>query len=166
MRKHSRLVSITLLAVCLATGSAFATRPTPHQRLDAVLRPITEQLTQLQATDAERHDVADLTSRAEAIAADLVEAQQHAAPDRVTALTHRIELLARVVRGRIEAQRAEAQAMAREQAALDAEARRVQSRAALERAAERRLEIERGGALQTSSSSPAPSAAPSTGASR
>ena len=84
----------------------------------------------------------------EAVAADLVTAQQHGATDRVTALTRRIELLARIARGRIEAQRAEAQSIAREQAALEAEGRRVQARAALERAAERRLEIERGGALQ------------------
>jgi hypothetical protein len=138
---------------------SLATRPTPHQRLDAALHPITEQLDALHVTDAERHDIDDVMQRAETVAADLVTAQQRGATDRVTALTRRIELLARIARGRIEAQRAEAQAVAREQAALEADARRVQSRAALERAAERRLEIERGGALQTSSSAPASSGA-------
>jgi hypothetical protein len=152
--------SILVLALALFATPALATRPTPHQRLDAVLQPVHDQLEQLHATDAERHDVQDVLTRAEEVAADLVTAQQRGATDRVQVLTHRIELLARIVRGRIEAERVEVQATAREQAALDAEGRRVQSRAALERAAERRLDVERGA---TSGSSAPPSSAPTAG---
>ena len=154
------LASILVLALASITTPALATRPTPHQRLDAVLQPLHDQLEQLHATDAERHDVEDVTTRAEAVAADLVVAQQHGATDRVQVLTARIELLARIARGRIEAERAEAQAVTREQAALEAESRRVQSRTALERAVERRLELDRG--ATNASSAPPPSAAPSS----
>jgi hypothetical protein len=154
MRTPKRL--FLAISLVLATAPAFATRPTPHQRLDEALRPVQEQLEQVHATDAERHDVEDLMGRAESLAADLVEARQHNLPERAQRLEHRMELLARVVRGRIEAQRAEAQAATREAAALDADTRRVQARAALERAAERRLDAER-----SAGSSAAPSASPS-----
>ncbi len=146
------------LALAFVATPALATRPTPHQRLDEALRPVREQLEQVHATDTERHEVEDLLARAETLAADVVEAQQHNATDRAARLAHRMELLARVLRGRIEAQRAEGLAAAREAAALDADSRRVQSRAALERAAERRLDAERGSVA--SSAPPAGSTAP------
>jgi hypothetical protein len=144
MRPLATLTLATALALAVP-GVALAVRPTPHQLLDQVLRPIHEQLRQLNATDAERREVADVLSRGEALAAELLAARQQGATARVESLSVRIELLARVARGRIEALRAESEAAERERAALEAEARRVQARAALERAAERRLEVERAG---------------------
>lgn len=102
-----------------------------------------EQLAQLNATEAERRDVADVLARAEALAAAYVEAQHLGAAERAASLSARITLMARLVRGRIEAARAEVEAAERERAALAAEERRTQARAALERAVERRVELDR-----------------------
>jgi hypothetical protein len=139
-------------------------RPTPHELLDEAMRPVTRALDDLHATDAERHDAADTLSQAESLAAGIVEAQHRGATDRAHSLSHRMELLARTVRGRIEAVRAEARASDAERSALAAESRRVRARAALERAAELRLEAERGAAPEPSrSSSPPASSSPAPG---
>lgn len=129
--------------VMLAATTAQATRPTPHQLIERALRPIREQLDQLNASEAERREIADLLAQGEALAAEIVEARHRGATTRTAFLMRRMEWLARVARGRIEAARAEAQAVEHERQALEAEARRVQARAALERAIERRLEAER-----------------------
>jgi hypothetical protein len=150
------LLSLSLAAT-LALGAipaAHAARPTPHQLLDRALQPLQEQLAQIDATEAERREVADLLARGEALAAELMEARHRGATARAESLTRRIAWLARLARGQIEALRAEAEATAREQAALEAELQRVQARAALERAAERRLEAER--AAETAPESPRP----------
>jgi hypothetical protein len=160
-KRMKPLAVITLsfaLSVALALPSiAQATRPTPHELIDQAMRPVTDQLTQLNASEAERRDVADIVTRGETIASELVEAQHRNETDRVRSLAHHLELLGRVVRGRVEAGRAELQASEAERIALEAETRRVQARAALERAAERRLELEREPA---STPSTAPAAVP------
>jgi hypothetical protein len=165
---------LALAAALAAPAVAHAVRPTPHQLIDQALRPLHDQLGQLNATDAERRDVSDVLVRGEALAAELLEAQHNGATERAQSITHRIELLARLLRGRIEASRAEAQAGESERAALDAEAHRVQARAALERAAERRMALDReppaappaqapaaSGAASSSSTPSAPAPAPS-----
>jgi hypothetical protein len=146
------------MALVLAfTSPAWAVRPTPHQLIDQALRPIREQLAQLNATPAERREVADVLERGEALAAELLEAQRAGSTERSQSITRRIELLGRLVRGRIEASREEVQAVESERLALDTDARRVQARAALERAVERRLELERAAvAAPSPAANPAP----------
>jgi hypothetical protein len=94
-------------------------------------------------TEDERRSVSDLLARGEALAAESVESTQRGEQPRAAAAERAIAILARVVRGRIEAVRAERAASEREQRATETEASARQARGALERAAERRMVIER-----------------------
>jgi hypothetical protein len=118
-------------------------RPTPHQRLDAALAPVQRVLDELRINDGERRSLSDVLARGEALAADQVEARQRGEHSRAAGVERSIALLARVVRGRIEAMRAEALADERERTASESEAGARQARGALERAAERRMVAER-----------------------
>ncbi len=102
--------------------------------------------------------MADITDRAEAWAAEMVEAEHHRDPGAVRARARRIELLARVLRARVEALRANATAAERERAVVASTERRTQARAALERAAEERLVLERGDEAVSTYALPPPDA--------
>lgn len=145
--RPSRLSAIVLpLAILVAAAPARsqqARRPTPQQLIVAALRPIEDQLASVHATDPERAGLRDVTVRAEAFAAALVEARHRGSDDVAHGFERRIELLARIARGRIEAARASDEARERERVALAAEARRTQARAALDRVVERRVELDR-----------------------
>jgi hypothetical protein len=147
-----RSVSLALVAVSLAlsfrsapaSSAAIAPRrPTPHERLDSALAPVTAALDELRASEGERRAVQDLISRGETLAAEQVESRQRGEHDRAAGVERAIALLARVVRGRIEALRAEAAADESERRASEGESLARQARGALERAAERRLVAER-----------------------
>jgi hypothetical protein len=118
-------------------------RATPHEAIERNLAPLTTAARELHLTDAERAQAADVFDRAEACAAEMVEAERHADHAAIRARTRRVELLVRLLRARVEALRAEAVAAERERAALSADERRTQARATLERAAERRIALER-----------------------
>lgn len=119
-------------------------RPTPREAIERNIAPVTAAARDLSLTDAERAAVADVTDRAETWAAEMVEAEHHRDPQAVRARARRIELLARVLRARVEALRANATAAERERAVVASTERRTQARAALERIAEQRLVLERG----------------------
>jgi hypothetical protein len=137
--------ALSLCVALLAVGdrahaAAIAPRrPTPHQRLDAALAPVRSALEQLRATEGERRSVQDLLARGEALAAECVEQRQRGEHGRAAATERVIAVLARVVRGRIEALRAEASADESERRASEGERLAAQARGALERAAERRM---------------------------
>jgi hypothetical protein len=144
MRTRTILVAMSLVAVVSASKNVHSAavaprRPTPHQRLDAALAPVLRALDELRASEAERRSVQDLLARAESLAAECVEQRQRGEHARAAAATRAMDMLARVVRGRIEALRAEAAADESERRASEGEALAVQARGALERATERRL---------------------------
>ena len=162
----SGLRGAAMALVCSAMLSstawdAAAPRPTPHQRLDRALAPVQQVIDELRVTEDERNSLSDLLARGEALAAEQVESTQRAEHARASAAEHAIVILARVVRGRIEAARAESTASEREQRATEAEANARQSRGALERAAERRMVIERD-AERAQQQAQQPSTQPST----
>lgn len=142
---------LTVLLAALAAAPAFAQarRPTPHEAIERNLGPMSTALRELSLTDAERAQVADVVDRAEAWAAEMVEAEHHRDQGAVQARARRMERLALVLRARVDAMRAEAQAAERERAVVASAERRTQARAALERAAEQRLALERSGAVST-----------------
>lgn len=114
-------------------------RPTPDQRLDRVLVPISSAIAELHLTSEEQQSINDLSYRAEALAAEQVESVQRGDTARANAAERSIAILARVLRGRIEALRAEAGAtQSATRAAEQTQALRL-ARAALERATERRV---------------------------
>lgn len=132
-----------------APAPAQARRPTPHQALDRALLPVRRALEEAQATDDERARVEDLVARAEQWAAELVEAEHHNQRPTAQARARRLELAARLLRGRLEALRAEAQAAEAQRAALAAETRRREAQALLERVTERRIDVDRPSAVAT-----------------
>lgn len=134
-----------LIAGALASGEAWAQsrRPTPREAIERHLAPLTTAARELQLSDDERGQSADVIDRAEAAAAEMVEAERRGDHAAIRARTQRITLLARLLRARVEALRAETAATERERTALSGDERRIQARAALERAAERRVAIDR-----------------------
>jgi len=139
-----RTILPAALAVAFAHGAlGQSRRATPHEAIERNLAPLTAAARDLRLTDAERAQAADVFDRAEACAAEMVEAERHADHAAIRARTRRVELLVRLLRARVEALRAEAAAAERERAALSADDRRTQARAALERAAERRIALDR-----------------------
>lgn len=141
-----RGAAMALLCSAMLSSSAWGAvtqQPTPHQRLDRALAPVQQVIDELRVTEDERHALRDWLQRAEALAAEQVECTQRGELLRAQAAERAIVLVARVIRGHIEAVRAESIASEREQQATEAEASARQSRGALERAVERRLTIER-----------------------
>ncbi len=138
--------AFTALAVCAVVPALAQTarRPTPREAIEHHLTPLTTVTRELNLTDTERAAVADVDERAEAQAAEMVEAEHRHHARAVSAGARRIELLAQVLRARVETLRAEAQAAERERAVVEATARRTQARAALERVAEARIALDRG----------------------
>lgn len=164
-----RRASLALACLCLAPAPAWSAAPapripTPHERLDRALTPVQRVLDELRVTPEERASLSDVLQRGEALAAEQVESTQRAEHARAAAAERSIAILARWTRARIEAVRAERAATEREQRASDAEASARQARGALERAAERRLVLDRDieRAQRAPSSTPAPTAAPTT----
>lgn len=143
-RAPAAACALALLAA-LGLGEALAQsrRPTPREAIERNLAPLTAAARDLRLTDDERARTADVTDRGEAAAAEMVEAERHGDHAAVRARARRVELLARLLRSRVEALRAESAAAERERAALTADERRAQARAALERAAERRVALDR-----------------------
>ena len=92
----------------VAPALAQSRRPTPREAIERNITPVTAAARELTLTDAERAALADITDRAEAWAAEMVEAEHHRDPGAVRARARRIELLARVLRARVEALRANA----------------------------------------------------------
>ncbi len=103
-----------------STGALFATlaftavlsaqtvpRPTPREAMDRALTPLREAQSALSLTEDERTRLRDVTDRGEAWAAELVEAEHHRDQRTVQARTRRIAWLARVMRSRVEAMRAQ-----------------------------------------------------------
>jgi membrane-bound lytic murein transglycosylase len=145
LSKSLRVALFLALSVCVvAPAIAQSRRPTPREAIERNIAPLTAVVRELALSDAERAAVSDVTDRAEAWAAEMVEAEHHRDPSAVRARARRIELLARVVRARVEALRANATAAERERAVVSSNERRTQARASLERAAEERLVLERG----------------------
>lgn len=132
-----------VISASTAWGAAVPRPLTPHEQLDRALTPVQQALDELHVTAEERASVSDLLQRGEALAAERVESYRRGEPDRGAAADRSIAILARVVRGRIEAARAERAASEREQRATETEASARQARGALERAAERRIVVER-----------------------
>lgn len=157
-RALSRLcVVLVLLAVPVAAQSR---RPTPGEAITRNLAPVTQAIDALHLTDDERNVVADVLTRAETCAAEMVEAERHADHVAVQARVRRMELLARLLRARVDAARAEAAAGERERALVEADGRRTQSRAALERVAEQRIALDRPVAVSSFTRPEEPDAAP------
>ncbi|MBL8678332.1 MAG: hypothetical protein JNK05_04160 [Myxococcales bacterium] len=146
-RPRPSWIALAVLAGLAGAPASWAAapvrRPTPHQRLDAALAPVQQVLDELRITEAERRSLSDALARGEELAAEQVESRQRGEHSRAAATERAIAILARVVRGRIEAMRAETLADERERAASEAEASAQQARGALERAAERRMVAER-----------------------
>lgn len=130
---------IALILGFSSVGYGQMRSPTPDQRLDRVLAPITTAREELHLTAAELGTLTDLNSRAEALAAEQVESVQRGQTSRANAADRAIVALARVLRGRIEALRAESSAVELEQRAADQRQAARLARAALERATERRV---------------------------
>ncbi|MFO0646749.1 MAG: hypothetical protein U0326_10960 [Polyangiales bacterium] len=138
LSKSLRAAAFAAFAVCaVAPALAQSRRPTPREAIERNITPVTAAARELTLTDAERAAVADITDRAETWAAEMVEAEHHRDPGAVRARARRIELLARVLRARVEALRANATAAERERAVVASTERRTQARAALEHAEER-----------------------------
>lgn len=155
--KSLRAATFAAIAVCaVAPALAQSRRPTPREAIERNLEPVTTALRELSITDAERATLADLSARAEAWAAEMVEAEHHRDHGAVRARAHHIELLARVLRARVEAMRAGAIAAERERAVVAASERRAQARAELERVAEQRLSLARGEAAVSTYALPPP----------
>lgn len=159
LSKSLRAAAFAAFAVCaVAPALAQSRRPTPREAIERNITPVTAAARELTLTDAERAAVADITDRAETWAAEMVEAEHHRDPGAVRARARRIELLARVLRARVEALRANATAAERERAVVASTERRTQARAALERAAEERLVLERGDEAVSTYALPPPDA--------
>ncbi|MDP3277999.1 MAG: hypothetical protein Q8Q09_22630 [Deltaproteobacteria bacterium] len=151
------------LTVAASSAHAVNPRPTPAQRLDTALGAVTEALTALHVTEPERASLQPLWVRAEAVAAEQVEAARRGETARERTAQRTIELLARVVRGQIEAMRAEAEADAAEQRASESSDRARVGQALVERAVERHMLATRAPAASTATTTATPpSTAPST----
>jgi hypothetical protein len=155
--KSLRAATFAAFAVgIVAPAFAQSRRPTPREAIERNLEPVSAALRELSPTDAERATLADVTARAEAWAAEMVEAEHHRDHGAARARAQHIELLARVLRARVEALRADAIAAERERLVVAASEHRAQARAALERVAEQRLWLERGEAAVSTYTLPLP----------
>lgn len=126
-----------------AVLSAQTARPTPREAMDRALTPLREAESALSLTDDERTRLRDVTDRGEAWAAELVEAEHHRDQRTVQARTRRIAWLARVVRSRVEAMRAQAEASRALTAVTSQRGAVAERRAARDRASEALVAAER-----------------------
>jgi Spy/CpxP family protein refolding chaperone len=142
--RQSRSVIFSLLFVFTTPLRAQSRRPTPHEAIESNVAPIATTLRELNVTEAERAQLNDILERAELWAADMVQAQHRRDDNTVRDRRRRIEILATVLRARLDSLRAENHAAERERALVAALERRTQARAALERVTERRMILDRG----------------------
>jgi Spy/CpxP family protein refolding chaperone len=142
--RQSRSVILSLLFLFTTPLRAQSRRPTPHEAIESNIAPIATALRELNVTDAERAHLNDIIERSEMWAADMVQAQHRRDDNTVRDRRRRIELLATVLRARIDSLRAENHAAERERALVAALERRTQARATLERVTERRMILDRG----------------------
>ncbi len=97
-----------MLAFSTALVAQTSVRPTPREAMDRALTPLREVSVALSLTDDERTRVRDVNDRAEAWAAELVEAEHHRDLRTAQARGRRIAWLARLLRARVESMRAQA----------------------------------------------------------
>lgn len=138
-----------MLAFTAALAAQTPPRPTPREAMDRALTPLREATEALSLTDDERTRLRDVSDRGEAWAAELVEAEHHRDLQTVQARGRRIAWLARVMRARVEAMRAQERAA---QALTEAVALRIavtERRASRDRASEALVAAERQDTVST-----------------
>ena len=142
-------VSLSMLAFSAALAAQTPPRPTPREAMDRALTPLREATEALSLTDDERTRVRHVSDRGEAWAAELVEAEHHRDLRGAQARGRRIAWLARVLRARVEAMRAQAQAAQALTATVALRATVTERRAARDRASEALVAAERQDAVST-----------------
>jgi hypothetical protein len=142
-------VSLSMLAFTAALAAQTPPRPTPREAMDRALTPLREATEALSLTDDERTRLRDVSERGEAWAAELVEAEHHRDLQAVQARGRRIAWLARVLRARVEAMRAQERAAQALTEAVALRATVTERRAARDRASEALVAAERQDAVST-----------------
>lgn len=142
-------VTLSMLALTAALGAQTPPRPTPREAMDRALTPLREATEALSLTDDERTRLRDVSDRAEAWAAELVEAEHHRDLRTVQARGRRIAWIARVLRARVEAMRAQAQAAEALTATVALRGAVAERRAARDRTSEALVAAERQDAVST-----------------
>ena len=152
MRGHLRRpigVTLSMLAFSAALAAQTPARPTPREAMDRALTPLREVTVALALTDDERTRVRDVSDRAEAWAAELVEAEHHRDLRTAQARGRRIAWLARVLRARVDSMRAQASAAAALSATVALRGAVTERRAARDRASEALVAAERQDVVST-----------------
>jgi hypothetical protein len=132
-----------MLAFSTALVAQTSVRPTPREAMDRALTPLREVSVALSLTDDERTRVRDVSDRAEAWAAELVEAEHHRDLRTAQARGRRIAWLARLLRARVESMRAQAGSGASLRATVALRSVVTERRAERDRASEALVAAER-----------------------
>jgi len=139
----------TTLAFTAVLSAQTVPRPTPREAMDRALTPLREAQASLSLTDDERTRLRDVRDRGGAWAAELVEAEHHRDQRTVQARTRRIGWLARVMRSRVEAMRAQSEAARALTATTALRSVVAERRAARDRVSEALVSAERSDPVST-----------------
>lgn len=141
--------TLSMLTFAAALAAQTPPRPTPREAMDRALTPLREATTALALTDEEQTRLRDVSDRAEAWAAEAVEAEHHRDLRTAQARERRIAWLARVLRARVEAMRARSRAAEATAATIALQGEVSERRAARDRASEALVAAERATTVST-----------------